>query len=259
MTKLPDLATLIAIHPNLLSDWLSLSAQLQSLHPTSLEFNLTRVCWEFGLLFEVPTNDDATRRQLRAEFGLTEAAAKWCLNLAHAVNDRRVATTVPASLSDLDVIALSQCPIDRRLPANPFAETQCDVEVVGCTVRRSYDEEPNQIATLQIQGECKAKQPQTDILIFIMVYNERRQLIAFDNSTKIYANQRSATPINRYLHLPIDQKISKITVLPARDPRWQSTLTAKKRAMTVPMIVSIKLTSPVHTASAARADPSPLR
>ena len=202
MTKLPDLATLIATHPNLLSDWLSLSAQLQSLHPTSLEFNLTRVCWEFGLLFEVPTNDDATRRQLRAEFGLTEA------------------TTVPASLSDFDVIALSQCPIDRRLPANPFAETQCDVEVVGCTVRRSYDEEPNQIATLQIQGECKAKQPQTDILIFIMVYNERRQLIAFDNSTKIYANQRSATPINRYLHLPIDQKISKITVRPARDPRW---------------------------------------
>ena len=225
MTKLPDLATLIATHPNLLSDWLSLSAQLQSLHPTSLEFNLTRVCWEFGLLFEVPTNDDATRRQLRAEFGLTEAAAKWCLNLAHAVNYQRMATTVPAPLSDLDVIALSQCPIDRRLPANPFArdliaETQCDVEVVGCTARRSYDEEPGQVATLQIQGECKAKQPQTDILIFIMVYNERRQLIAFDSSTKIYANQRSATPINRYLHLPIDQKISKITVRPARDPRW---------------------------------------
>lgn len=225
MTKLPELATLIAAHPNLLSDWLSLSIQLQSLHPTSLEFNLTRVCWEFGLLFEAPTNNDATCRQLQAEFGLAEAAAKWCLNLAHAVSDQRVATTVPASLPDLDVIALSQCPIDRRLPANPFvrdliAETQYGVEVVGCTVRRSYDEEPGQVATLQIQGECKVKQPQTDILIFIMVYNERCQLIAFDSSTKIYANQRSAAPINRYLHLPVDQKISTITVRPARDPRW---------------------------------------
>ena len=56
MIKTDAIINLIASNRTLLSDWATLSYHLQSLRLSSLEYNLTRVCWEFGLLFDEPTS-----------------------------------------------------------------------------------------------------------------------------------------------------------------------------------------------------------
>lgn len=62
MIKTDAIINLIASNRTLLSDWATLSYHLQSLRLSSLEYNLTRVCWEFGLLFDEPTNDEKNER-----------------------------------------------------------------------------------------------------------------------------------------------------------------------------------------------------
>lgn len=229
MIKTDAIINLIASNRTLLSDWATLSYHLQSLRLSSLEYNLTRVCWEFGLLFDEPTNDEKTSEQLQTEYGLSPAASRWCLDLAHQLAAQLPSTTPPdaQAQSGIDLIdyqTKDQLPLP--IIRDTVMEEHFGITNVNCVARKAYQFDED-IFQVQLTGEI-AIQPRFDIeiVIFIMLYNERSELLAYDTHTLIKEYQVTPTIIDCELTFPADQKIAKLMIRPNFES-WTFALTDK--------------------------------
>lgn len=221
MIKSDAIIKLIVANRSLLSDWPTLSRYLQSLRLSSLEFNLTRVCWDFGLLFDAPINDEKTLTQLQEEFGLSERAGRWCLDLSH-----QLAAQLPwAAQTDphaLPAINLADYQYDDQLPLPITRDTAAEeffgITNVNCIARKLYTFS-NDISEIRLTGEITI-QPKFDagLTIFIMLHNDCNELLSYDSSTIFDKKQTTPTGIDCDLSFPADQKAAKIVIRPTSQP-----------------------------------------
>lgn len=216
------IAETIANSPSL--EWNGLQEILNEIELETLERNLTNTCFIAGFFNSNRVeNTKGISYVLEKQFGLNKMAIDWCLQLVGNFQEYRenIMENYLQSHHDYDSVNLLEFSNGATLPKSIVVRVDRDEQKFGitdinCTIkkRESYTDG---IGEIEIIGEVCHRKLKNRSILFIIVYNNKNQVIAYDTETSI-ADKKGTEIIKRRLQFPIDEDISAIYLKPALDP-----------------------------------------
>lgn len=216
------IAETIANSPSL--EWDGLQEILNEIELETLERNLTNTCFIAGFFNSNRVeNTKGISYVLEKQFGLNKMAIDWCLQLVSNFQEYRenIMENYLQSHHDYDSVNLLEFSNGATLPKSIVVRVDRDEQKFGitdinCTIkkRESYTDG---IGEIEIIGEVCHRKLKNSSILFIIVYNNENQVIAYDTETSI-ADKKGTEIIKRRLQFPIDEDISAIYLKPALDP-----------------------------------------
>ncbi|WP_300956084.1 MULTISPECIES: hypothetical protein [Lactobacillus] len=204
-------------------NWENLQNILDNIELGELERNLTKICFMAKLFNDrvLSTNEVASR--LRNNYGLTSESIQWCCQMIDDFSHyhKNFLKEKSQTITNQEYVNLKDFSEDASLPKSLIIRIDKDEEKYGitdinCTIRkeRSYDDG---LGKLSIFGEIKHRKIDKTVLIYIIVYNDKNEIICYDSETSL-SSKKGAAIIDCRLEFPIDENISAIYLKPALDP-----------------------------------------
>lgn len=216
------IAEAIANSPSL--EWDGLQEILNEIELETLERNLTNTCFIAGFFNSNRVeNTKGISYVLEKQFGLNKMAIDWCIQLVSNFQEYRenIMENYLQSHHDYDSVNLLEFSNGATLPKSIVVRVDRDEQKFGitdinCTIkkRESYTDG---IGEIEISGEVCHRKLKNSSILFIIVYNNKNQVIAYDTETCL-ADKKGTEIIKCRLRFPIDEDISAIYLKPALDP-----------------------------------------
>lgn len=199
-------------------EWDNLQELLDDIELEGIERNLTNICFLAGMYQDDVFYEDEIDDLLQDDFGLTTKATRWCQQLVSVFIDyrkNRIKNT------NGDFLNITNYPDDTGLPKSIIvrvdeAEERFGITDINCTLSKEHSYTSG-LGEVKLFGEVRHHMLTEDILMFVIVYNDKDKIIEFQNDIRLSKNSKVET-IECTLNFPIDENISAIYLRPVIDP-----------------------------------------